>query len=246
MREALKIQGTGIVLHDTTGQQLLSTNRPFGERLPRDTNTEMLNRVVATGKPQISDLIIGAVLRRPILSVGVPVLRDGRVAYLGDGAGPRSIDRVVERANPAPRLERRNIRPPLPDRRPQPGARPHIGQPAMPELRARISRNRTAWRAKSIAVAPGAFLRFLVATGRCPAGREYAVPGFASWRLTSVPGFLTAEEIERVIAACASEHRLRDKAVVLLLARLGLRASEVANLDLYQIDWRGRTPRCRR
>jgi site-specific recombinase XerD len=93
-------------------------------------------------------------------------------------------------------------------------------------------------RAKSIAVATGAFLRFLVATGRCPAGREYAVPGFASWRLTSVPGFLTAEEIERVIAACAGEHRLRDKAVVLLLARLGLRASEVANLDLHQIDWR--------
>lgn len=52
-------------------------------------------------------------------------------------------------------------------------------------------------RAKSIAVATRAFLRFLVATGRCPTGREYAVPGFASWRLTSVPGFLGSEEIER-------------------------------------------------
>ena len=41
MREALKVQGTSIVLHDTTGQQLLSTNRPFGELLPRATNTEM-------------------------------------------------------------------------------------------------------------------------------------------------------------------------------------------------------------
>jgi integrase/recombinase XerD len=93
-------------------------------------------------------------------------------------------------------------------------------------------------RAKSIAVAPRAFLRFLVATGRCPPGREYAVPGFASWRLASVPGFLTAEEIDCVIAACAGERRLRDRAVVLLLARLGLRASEVANLDLSHIDWR--------
>jgi integrase/recombinase XerD len=93
-------------------------------------------------------------------------------------------------------------------------------------------------RAKSIAVATRAFLRFLVATGQCPAGCEYAVPGFASWRLTSVPGFLGPEEIERVIAACASERRLRDKAVTLLLARLGLRASEVANIEFGHIDRR--------
>ena len=92
-------------------------------------------------------------------------------------------------------------------------------------------------RAKSIAVATRAFLRFLVATGRCLPGREYAVPSFASWRLTSVPGFLGSEEIERVIAACAGERRLRDRAVILLLVRLGLRASEVANLDLRHVDW---------
>src|SRR5215472_5909656 len=59
MREALKVQGTSIVLRDTTGQQLLSTNRPFGEHLPLATNTEMHDRVVSTGKPQISDLVIG-------------------------------------------------------------------------------------------------------------------------------------------------------------------------------------------
>ena len=80
MREALKIRGTSIVLHDTKAQQLLSTNRPFGDPLPRATNSEMHDRVVETGKPQISDLIIGAVLRRPILTVGVPVLRDARVS----------------------------------------------------------------------------------------------------------------------------------------------------------------------
>src|ERR1700756_2933081 len=73
MRAALKIRGTSIVLHDTKGQQLLSTNRPFGDSLPRATNTEMHDRVVAPGKPQISDLIMGAVLRRPIIVIGVPV-----------------------------------------------------------------------------------------------------------------------------------------------------------------------------
>jgi signal transduction histidine kinase/ActR/RegA family two-component response regulator len=97
MRAALKIRGTSIVLHDTTGQQLLSTNRPFGEPLPRATNTEMHDRVVATGQPQISDLIIGAVLRRPILVMGVPVFRDGQVAYvLAMGLGPEILSSLLE------------------------------------------------------------------------------------------------------------------------------------------------------
>jgi hypothetical protein len=97
MRAALKIRGTSIVLHDTMGQQLLSTNRPFGEPLPRATNTEMHDRVVATGQPQISDLIMGAVLRRPILVMGVPVFRDGQVAYvLAMGLGPEILSSLLE------------------------------------------------------------------------------------------------------------------------------------------------------
>ena len=96
----------------------------------------------------------------------------------------------------------------------------------------------TAWRAQSRSPLRRArFCVFLVATGRCLPGREYAVPSFASWRLTSVPSFLGSEEIERVIAACAGERRLRDRAVILLLVRLGLRASEVANLNLRHVDW---------
>ena len=96
MRAALKIRGTAIVLHDTHAQQLLSTNRPFGEPLPRATNSEMHDRVVATGKPQISDLIMGAVLKRPILTVGVPVFRDGEVVYvLAIGLGPEILSALI-------------------------------------------------------------------------------------------------------------------------------------------------------
>src|SRR5205814_8910384 len=96
----LKINGTSIVLHDTKGQQLLSTNRPFGEPLPRATNDEMHDRVVATRQPQISDLIIGAVLRRPILVVGVPVFRDGQVAYvLAMGLGPEILSSQLRQQN---------------------------------------------------------------------------------------------------------------------------------------------------
>jgi site-specific recombinase XerD len=93
-------------------------------------------------------------------------------------------------------------------------------------------------RAKKIATSTRAFLRFLVATGQCPAGRDYAVPRFANWQLVSVPSFLAADDIDRAIAACDGEGRLRDRAIVLLLARLGLRASEVANLKLTDIDWK--------
>jgi signal transduction histidine kinase/CheY-like chemotaxis protein len=96
MRAALKIRGTAIVLHDTHAQQLLSTNRAFGEPLPRATNSEMHDRVAATGKPQISDLIMGAVLKRPILTVGVPVFRDGEVVYvLAMGLGPEILSALM-------------------------------------------------------------------------------------------------------------------------------------------------------
>lgn len=100
-------------------------------------------------------------------------------------------------------------------------------------------------RLKTYASAIRSFLRFLVATGQCPAGREYALPPIANWQLASVPKYLVAEDVERAIAACAGERRLRDRAIVLLLARLGLRAGEVANLEITDIDWRnGRLAIC--
>lgn len=92
-------------------------------------------------------------------------------------------------------------------------------------------------RAKSIAVATRAYLRFLAATARCPASLVHAVPGIPCWKLTATPRFLEPEDVDRVIAACVGEERLRDKAIILLLARLGLRAGEAAALDLSQIDW---------
>jgi site-specific recombinase XerD len=94
------------------------------------------------------------------------------------------------------------------------------------------------WRAKSIVVAVRALLRFLGATGRCPPGMEHAIPGFACWQLSSVPRFLVPEDVERVIESCAKHvYGVRDRAVILLLARLGLRAGEVARLRFADIDW---------
>ena len=92
--------------------------------------------------------------------------------------------------------------------------------------------------ARMTVTATRAFLRFLIATGRCPAGRDQAIPNFAGWQLAPVPDFLNDEDIARIVAACSGEARLRDRAVILFLVRLGLRASEVANLEFDHIDWR--------
>jgi len=93
-------------------------------------------------------------------------------------------------------------------------------------------------RMKGISVGIRAFLRFLIATGRCPAGPDHAMPNVAGWRLASIPRFLPDADIARIIGACDGERRLRDRAIILLLVRLGLRASEVARLSFDDIDWR--------
>jgi site-specific recombinase XerD len=93
-------------------------------------------------------------------------------------------------------------------------------------------------RLKGIGVAIRAFLRFLIATGQCPPGVDHAMPKAATWRLTSIPRYLPDADIVRVLAACEGERRLRDRAIILLLVRLGLRASEVARLAFDDIDWR--------
>jgi site-specific recombinase XerD len=95
------------------------------------------------------------------------------------------------------------------------------------------------WRAKSIATSTRAFLRFLGATGRCSVGLDYAIPAYASWQLQSVPRYLEPADIQRVIDACVADdaNGLRDRAVILLLTRLGLRASDVAGLSFADIDW---------
>jgi site-specific recombinase XerD len=83
------------------------------------------------------------------------------------------------------------------------------------------------------------FLRFLIARGRCAPELLVAIPAIAGWRRSSLPSYLCAEQIEQVIDTCDSTSAIgaRDRAVLLLLARLGLRAGDVAALQLNDIDW---------
>ena len=94
--------------------------------------------------------------------------------------------------------------------------------------------------AKNCTTALRMFLRFLIAEGKCATGLDQAVPVVAHWRLSSLPRYLQPEQVERIIAACnpATPVGKRDRAIVLLLARLGLRAGDIVQLRLQDIDWK--------
>ena len=84
------------------------------------------------------------------------------------------------------------------------------------------------------------FLRFLVAYNGLPAGVIGAVPTIRQWKLASLPKHLTTEEVDRTLTTCDKQSPVgkRDRAILLLLTRLALRAGEVARLRLSDIDWR--------
>lgn len=88
-----------------------------------------------------------------------------------------------------------------------------------------------------------AFLRFLSFCGECRDDLALAIPAVAHWRLARLPRCLSVEEVERLIAGCngTTPGRLRDRAILLLLARLGLRSGDVAHLRLSDIDWNNGT-----
>lgn len=100
----------------------------------------------------------------------------------------------------------------------------------------------TGWAvAKRCTTALRMFLRFLIAEGRCRAGLLGAIPVLAHWRLSSLPQYLPPEAVERVIDSCdvSSPVGKRDRAILLLLARLGLRAGDIVQMRLQDIDWKG-------
>lgn len=105
------------------------------------------------------------------------------------------------------------------------------------------AKNSGRGRIKSLVNAVRMFLRFLAVTGACSADLAAAVPRIAQWKLAALPRYLDATDVERLVARCTptTTAGARDRAVVLLLARLGLRAGDVRNLRLGDIDWaRGR------
>ena len=103
-------------------------------------------------------------------------------------------------------------------------------------------RDRNTNSVKSMARSVRSFLRFAHATGRTSVGLWGAVPVSAGWHLASLPRSVPAADLERLLAVAGrwgfTATDRRDYAILLLLARLGLRRGEVAGLRLDDIDWR--------
>lgn len=99
------------------------------------------------------------------------------------------------------------------------------------------------------------FLRFLCSQGLVDGRLVAAVPAVAGWRGASLPKALPAEQVAALLASCdpGTVVGRRDLAMLRLMARLGLRAGEVAAMQLGDVDWRrgeifvrGKGGRCER
>ena len=125
-----------IAVLDATGQQFMSTAVPAGSPLPKRSDMTPFAEVFA-GKTIVSDVLVGTVVKRPVVVVAAPIIRGGRVAYLLSaviypeqysslfataGVNPDWAAAVVDRQG---RFVSRNIR-----------LEQYLGKPARPELAA--------------------------------------------------------------------------------------------------------------
>jgi site-specific recombinase XerD len=88
-----------------------------------------------------------------------------------------------------------------------------------------------------------AFLRFARYHEYVNTDLASIVPRIANWPLATIPKALSPEQVDRVLSSCdrTTKYGRRDYAVLILLARLGLRAGEVASLTLDDIEWESGT-----
>lgn len=98
---------------------------------------------------------------------------------------------------------------------------------------------------KALLTALRSFFRFLRMRGWGGPELTAAVPAVPDWKLSSIPRYLTKEQLRKLLAAFdrTTANGRRDYAVTLCLARLGLRCQEVTRLTLDDIDWRAGTLR---
>ncbi len=102
------------------------------------------------------------------------------------------------------------------------------------------ARGRSSEYVRLLATSLRSFLRFLHAKGQICDDLTAAIPTVRRWAQPGIPRKLTAEEVDRILSAPdrATATGRRDFVILLLLAKLGLRSSEVLSLELGDIRWR--------
>jgi integrase/recombinase XerD len=116
---------------------------------------------------------------------------------------------------------------------------PHNGLQVQEYLLTRIHGRQSEY-CRLVCAVLRSFLRFLFYHAVVPVDLSGSIPRVRRWTLAHVPEFLTPAQVEQVLAATnrTTAKERRDFAVLLLLARLGLRAGEVVALELDDIRWR--------
>lgn len=124
----------------------------------------------------------------------------------------------------------------------------HVGRLALKTLDAHSIRtflleriaNRSPESSRLLSVSMRSVLRFLFLRGETLRDLSPVVPMVRTYRQSTVPAVLSAEEVQRVLATAdrSTVRGRRDAAILLLLARLGLRASEIVFLELGDLHWR--------
>ena len=132
--------GVDVILADRDGMQLINSYRAFDAPPVRRGNLDVVREVFTGGEPVVSGLFRGAITHRPLVSVDVPVFRDGAVAYDLSLTLPADAIQALLRDNPLPSgwyaavldqhgvVVARTVRP-----------EDFVGTPASEETRARIA-----------------------------------------------------------------------------------------------------------
>jgi site-specific recombinase XerD len=94
-------------------------------------------------------------------------------------------------------------------------------------------------RAQLIVCSLRSFFRFLYQRGETAIDLSPSALTVANWRLSELPKFLEPKQVERLLQSCNQDTLIgqRDYVILLLLARLGLRAGDVVHMTLDDIDW---------
>lgn len=102
-----------------------------------------------------------------------------------------------------------------------------------------IVKKKSRCEVKKLVTALRSYLRFLSVEGMCIPDLDNVIPTVAEWKLSSLPKYISSDEVEQTIAACNIHTRqgIRDRAIILLLYRLGLRAGDVSNMRFDDINW---------
>jgi integrase/recombinase XerD len=164
-----------------------------------------------------------------------PVARTGAEALLAEFSGYLTRERGLSPASVTSYL--RHARPFLD------GLQGPLGSLSAAQVTGFMTSHSGQWgtgTAKATVTALRSLLRFLHAAGHVPTALASAVPPVAGWKLAPLPPDVSPDHVAALLASCdrRSAPGRRDYAILMLLSRLGLRAGEVAAIELGDVGWR--------